>query len=588
MMTHQIHRVFIALALACAFTAGCAKLPGLGSQPDDESPGVVIRADAPPEFDLLVAQEFQQAGRMREATAAYERAVAKDPESAFLRRRLAEALVRQNRVAEGIEHAQRAYDLEPDDMSLRLLLGQLHQISGSPAEAEKVLRNEDGEPAGEDAAFQLYEIYLSSRRIEKARETAEWLVDRHPESIRNRLALAAVYSATGRSEQAERILRRAIDEDPDNLRAYVALARSHRERGDHEGEIAVFNEILARSPHHHAALVSLSNAQLKANDLEGAQATLEEIEEYHPDDVNSAARLAFLYYEQRRWAEAADRFARVAAANPEEHQILFFLGVVQRRSGHPDRAVASFESIPPASEHYAEARTQIAALYERRERYAEALAEVEKAHSVKPSRQLELYAATLRSKLGDFDGAIAHLERMLEAEPESDELLYNLGVVYGEADRTDESIAYMQRALEENPDNASALNYIGYTWAERGIKLDEAETLISRALALRPEDGYIADSLGWVYYMRALPLVEDDRVADARQYIERALEELERADDLTGGDPVVSEHIGDTYLLLDQKRRALDHFEEAVRLEPRYGEQPNLLEKLEKLRDELR
>jgi predicted negative regulator of RcsB-dependent stress response len=82
-------------------------------------------------------------------------------------------------------------------------------------------------------------------------------------------------------------------------------------------------------------------------------------------------------------------------------------------------------------------------------------------------------------------------------------------------------------------------------------------------------------------------LVKGGNLPAARKYIDQALAALERADDLTGGDPVVSEHIGDTYLLLDEKQRALDNFEEALRMEPRFGEQPDLLEKLENLRREL-
>jgi tetratricopeptide (TPR) repeat protein len=87
--------------------------------------------------------------------------------------------------------------------------------------------------------------------------------------------------------------------------------------------------------------------------------------------------------------------------------------------------------------------------------------------------------------------------------------------------------------------------------------------------------------------MRARPLVKEGQHREARKFIDRALEQLKLADDLTGGDPVVSEHIGDTYLLLDDKERALQSFEEAVRLEPRFSEQPELLEKLETLRREL-
>ena len=123
--------------------------------------------------------------------------------------------------------------------------------------------------------------------------------------------------------------------------------------------------------------------------------------------------------------------------------------------------------------------------------YAQALVEVRKALDAEPSRELELYGVTLRAKAGDFEGAVDYLEAMLRKEPENDELYYNLGVVYGEHDRSDDAIRYMQRALEINPDNANALNYIGYTWAEHGVNLDEAERMIVRAIELRPEPVFI-------------------------------------------------------------------------------------------------
>jgi tetratricopeptide (TPR) repeat protein len=580
-------RPFLGLLLASLVLAGCVHRPLATQAAAEPRDGKVIRPDAPPEYDVLVAQDFEESGRMSDALAAYERAVAKDPESAYLRRMLAESLVRQNQLAEGIAQAEHAFDLAPDDRPTRIFLGQLYRLRRSPESAERVLLGESGEPLDDDAGYLLFETYLDSSRVDDALRIAEWLSKRDPNSMRSVLALATVYGEMGRSADAERILSKALEDNPDNLHFYVALARSYRDRGDYEGEVAVYRKVLERNPHYHAALVSLSDAQLKADDLEGAMATLEEIERHHPDDLRSVVRLGFLYYEARRYDEAAQRLERVIDETPEEYELVFFLGIAQRRSAHPDEAIATFDRIPVDSEYYPEARTQIAAIYERREQYAEALAEVERANAAEPSQELELYAASLRSKAGDFDGAVAHLKKMLSEDPENDELLYNLGVVYGEADRVDESIAYMRRALKLNPDNASALNYIGYTWAERGENLDEAESMIGRAVELRPEDGYIADSLGWVYYMRARPLIEGGQRREARKYIDRALEELERADDLTGGDPVVSEHLGDTYLLLDEKQRALDKFEEALRLEPRFGEQPDLLQKLETLRREL-
>jgi len=87
--------------------------------------------------------------------------------------------------------------------------------------------------------------------------------------------------------------------------------------------------------------------------------------------------------------------------------------------------------------------------------------------------------------------------------------------------------------------------------------------------------------------MRAKPMIAKGDVAAGRKWVKKAIEELQRAHELTGGDPVISEHIGDAYLLLDDRRRALDKFEEAALLGPRPEEQPQLKQKLETLRREL-
>ena len=92
-----------------------------------------------------------------------------------------------------------------------------------------------------------------------------------------------------------------------------------------------------------------------------------------------------------------------------------------------------------------------------------------------------------------------------------------------------------------NPDNAPALNYLGYTWAEQGIRLDEAESLILRALEISPNDGYYIDSLGWVYYQRG-------------EY-EEAIEQLERAMDLASDDATIAEHLGDAYRMIEKPTR---------------------------------
>jgi tetratricopeptide (TPR) repeat protein len=546
-----------------------------------------IRPEAPPEYDLLVAQQHMLDGNVEAALAAYQRAVAKDDTSAFLHRRVAATLAQQSRLEEATAHAQRALELEPGDPETRLFLGQLYRARQDLPAAESVLRDQNGEPFDADAAYQLFQAYFEAGRLDEAAAAAQWLVVHEPDELRGRFALANVYQRQNKLMEADQTLRDALRIDPGNLRVYGALARSMRERGDREGEMRIYREVLALDPDHLPTLIALGESQMDGNDLDGAIATFEEIERRFPEDMRSVVRLGFLKYEARDFAGAASRFERAAAADPQEYEYVFFLAVARRRMGDSEHAIEAFRSIPPEHKHYAEAHTQIASILERRGDYQGALAEIELAAGSAPTRPLDLYKATLRAKTGDFEGAEADLKGLLEKDPDDDELLYSIGMLYGEAKRTDQAIQYMRLALEQNPDNASALNFIGYTWAEQGINLDEAERMIARAVELRPDDGYIVDSLGWVHYVRAKELVEKGRARDAQKHLDAALEYLERADRLTGGDPVVSEHLGDTYLLLDQKRQALDRFEEAIRLEPRESEQPNLMNKFENLKREL-
>jgi len=586
----RIHRLnqIASLLMAALLLGGCALLPiGKHAHLRDPAPGPEVRPNAPPEYDVLVALDHQARGELEEALAAFERALEKDPDSAYIQRKLAMSLIRAGRPAESLEHAERALELDPDDPRTRVFVGQLYRMQRNVAAAELALLDESGAPINQEAGVLLFQMYMESERGERAVELALWLIDVVDDPINGYAALAKAYELTGQFEKAEGALRQALEIDPDNLQIYSQLARSARARGEAGAERSIYREILEMHPHHHATLMALADVQLGENDAEGAVRTLHEIEANYPNDMRSVVRLGFLYYEAENFPESASRFETFLASEPGDHEVRFFLGIVRRRMGEDAAAIEAFSAIPDESEHSAEAHTQLAVLFERRGEFARALEEVERAVAAKPTRPRELYAATLRAKAGDFDGAVAHLEGLLLKNPDDDELLFNLGVVYSEAKRTQEALEYMERAIEQNPLNASALNYVGYTWAEKGANLDQAENYIVRALDLRPDDGFIIDSLGWVYYMRARPLFETGRSAEAKKYLDRALKELLRAQELTGGDPVVSEHLGDTYLLLDQKDRALQKYREAVDLTPREGEQPDLLEKLEALQREI-
>jgi tetratricopeptide (TPR) repeat protein len=581
----RLSRALLALCASAPFAlGGCASL---GSRAPESPPESMVRPEAPPDYDFLVGRQFELDGQLDEASASYGRALAKDPDSAYLVRRLAELAARQGKYDEALAHAERAHALDPGDHPTRLFLGTLYRIRRDPAAAETVLREPNGEPFDDDAAILLFSIYVEGDRMPDALALADWLVKTDPNGVRGYLALAGVHEKMGHGPEAEKALRRALKAQPGNLSVYGALARLLHERGDRKREIAVYEEVLQIHPHHNPTLVALSDALLAEGRRDDAIATLERIIRYHPDDLRSVLRLGFLEYEADHYDKAVARFEKALEANPSQYEIAYYLGLVRVRARNEQAAVAAFELVPPEHERYAEARSQIAGVYERRGDLTAALAEVEKARARTPSRQLDLYAATLKSRGGDFDGAVSFLQGLLVASPDDDELLYNLGVLYGEQKRFDDSLRYMEQALAKNPDNASALNYMGYSWAEKGENLEQAEQKIKRALELRPDDGFITDSLGWVYYMRARPLLESGNPKDGRALLRRAIGELEKAAQITGGDPVISEHLGDAYRLLPDKKRALQHYREALHLSPRETEQPDLRRKHDELNREL-
>ena len=114
----------------------------------------------------------------------------------------------------------------------------------------------------------------------------------------------------------------------------------------------------------------------------------------------------------------------------------------------------------------------------------------------------------------------------------------------------EKSIKYMKQVIKLNPKNASALNFVGYTYAENGVHLEEAQRLIESALKLKPDDGFIIDSLGWIYFQRG--------------NVEEALKLLEKADKLAPNEPTILEHLGDVYLSRKNKRLARKFFERSM------------------------
>jgi tetratricopeptide (TPR) repeat protein len=111
------------------------------------------------------------------------------------------------------------------------------------------------------------------------------------------------------------------------------------------------------------------------------------------------------------------------------------------------------------------------------------------------------------------------------------------------------------------------LNYLGYSWVDQGLHLDEAFKMLRRAVELQPEDGYIVDSLGWAHYKLG--------------HYDESLRLLERAIELKPGDPVINDHLGDAYWRVGRKLDARFQWNHARDLNPEKEDLPKILNKIE-------
>ena len=288
------------------------------------------------------------------------------------------------------------------------------------------------------------------------------------------------------------------------------------------------------------------------------------------DPRETRIKIGLIYYEKGDFERAATEFNLVLAGDAENDRAHYYLGATYVEMKSDDKALEEFLRVPEKSELFVDARIQAAYLYDRRDQTQKAIETIQSALK-KKNDQKEIFGllASLYRKQKDYPKAIEAMERVIGLDAKNDQAHFQLGALYDENKNKEKSIANMKKAIELNPQNAAALNYLGYTWAEMGVLLDEAEILIQRALKIEPNDGFYIDSLGWVYYQKG----------DYHQ----AVELLERAVEITVDDPTIIEHLADAYQRVGKPDRALVRYREALKKSKEDEQLKRIREKMQRL-----
>ncbi len=232
---------------------------------------------------------------------------------------------------------------------------------------------------------------------------------------------------------------------------------------------------------------------------------------------------------------------------PEFDVARVLLGEIYEDTKRYAKAVETFKLVSADSALRPNAEIQIAVNLDNLEQSDEAIETLRAFIKREPSSyDANVTLGNIQRSHEKWTDAVDSYSRALELVPEINQnhwtLLYFRGIAYERSKQWALAEPDFLKALELQPDQPAVLNYLGYSWIEKGLKLKKAIKMVAKAVELRPNDGYIVDSLGWAHYQLG--------------EFERAVKHLERAVELRPEDPVINDHLGDAYWRVGRKLEA--------------------------------
>jgi Flp pilus assembly protein TadD len=516
--------------------------------------------------DYLAGNFAVDSGHLAEAADYFGRALAAEPNNLDLLRQLFLLSLASGRYDAALDQARQLADRDREADEARLLLA-LEQVRGGRFQAARARLKELGTEgiAGLTAPFlDAWAIFGAGGQNATDNALAR-LGQGEALGPLNGYHKAMMLDLGGRLDAAVPALKEAI---PDNgpapvriVQAYASVLARHGERAKATDavreqmadgrELPVLVDLLT-------TLEAGGSPAPPFSDAAGgmADALLGVAEALHQERGNSRAIV----------------YARLAMfLKSDLAEAALLIADILSEQENPDGAIAAYQAVEDTSPLAYTAKLRMARTLHSLNRKEESFQLLEQLAKAYPERTEALveFADLARS---DEDYARAEtaysraIERIKTPEPEDWSLFYARGITYERTKRWPQAEADFLHALKLQPEQPYVLNYLGYSWVDQGINLDRAKGMLNRAVELRPNDGYIVDSLGWV----------DFRLGDYNGAVDR----LERAVELEPGDPTINDHLGDAYWRVGREREARFQWRRALSLNPDHAAVADIEQKL--------
>lgn len=473
-----------------------------------------------------------------------------------------------------IDHLEKARPGRRYDNGLHLTLGRLYLETEKYDKAVEVLFYVvEREPDFIEAAYLLAQAYDGAGDRPRAIATMEEVVAAEPQFSRAWVALAELYARNKQWDKSAEAYDRGAKENSDNptdlrLRQAAALVAAGRTPAARD----VLKALVKTNPNEARVLYLLAETERSLQDYDAAEATARQLMAVAPKQPFGPHALAQVYALRHQYRDIVSTLTPIVeaagpAASTRAYAPLWVsLGQAYQEMGEFDKAVGAFERAKAAGGGDASYDAYLAQAYMTAGKPKQALDLIAALRTRQP-RNLRLanLEAQARLQAGDAAGATKLLEDTVTANPrdpqapvalasllveakqyaKAEDVLnraatqfpadigipFQLGAVFEEQDRPKEAEEAFRRALSIDPQHAPTLNYLGYMLAERGMRLDEALTLLNQAVKIEPFNGSYLDSLGWAYFKKGT-------LDKAREYLVKAGEQLPT-------NSVVQDHVGD-------------------------------------------
>jgi len=525
----------------------------------------------------LAARVAETDNDLDSAIAYYKRALSFDADNAMLQRRLLRALIANGELTESLPYAKALTDDEEASRLARLVL------------AIDAFRHNDY-PGAEnwlavDADSDLDRLIIETMRAwakigEKDFENGQKILDglNRPEWFTpfRDYQLAIAYAYEGQNKKATEAFERLIGGAQAAMsaetfaRVVEAYATFLSSIGENDKALAILTDTVD-------AGLGISPLPVLRDRVAGGEKL-----EFIIDSPSAGASEVLLAVATELASGGGDTFVQLylhlylhygLALKPNSDPILVQLARVAERLQQPQKAIDYYQKIPSSSPWARFAEFQIGLNLADMKRYDEAVSHLKSVLEEDPS-DIRAYLSLGRvyTAQEDFKSAAELYDEAVEVlgppQPQHWNIYYQRGIAYERLKQWPKAEPNFKEALKLYPDHPQVLNYLGYSWIDMNMNLEEGMRLIKRAVELRPSDGYIVDSLGWAYYKLG--------------NYDKAVENLERAVSLQPEDPVLNDHLGDAYWRTGRKLEALYQWSHALSLEPDEDLKKKVEEKLEK------